>query len=336
MKADTFERISTLVKERSGIVLTKEKEYLLESRLEPVARRHSLKDVDDIGNALMRTKSGPLVDDIIEAMTTNETFFFRDRTPFDHFKDVMLPHIKQNRARERQMRIWCAAASMGQEPYSLAMLLDQDAALGGWRREILGTDISLEALEKAKSGMYSQFEVQRGLPVNLLVKYFKQHGEMWQIDSAIRSAVQYRQFNLLNSFTSFGKFDVVFCRNVLIYFDQPTKKDILERIAKQMNHDSFLVLGAAETVIGITDVFKSVPGKRGLFAVNREGVGEVPQRLARTGTDAAAPRATSLRAGSTFAAKPSIGTTAAGGSAASTARPRPSFTPRSTTLRPKP
>ena len=328
MKPDTFERISTLVKERSGIVLTREKEYLLESRLEPVAKRHGLKDVDDIGATIARSVQGPLVDDIIEAMTTNETFFFRDRTPFEHFKDVMLPHLKQSRAKERRMRIWCAAASMGQEPYSLAMLLDEDAFFASWRKEIIGTDISLEALEKAKSGMYSQFEVQRGLPVNLLVKYFKQHGEMWQVNSAIRAAVQYRQYNLLNSFTSFGKFDVVFCRNVLIYFDQPTKSDILERISKQMNPDGFLVLGAAETVIGITEAFKAVPGKRGLFSVNQEAAGEAPQRLARTGTDSAMGSSrSSFQAGRpSLSNKPSL--TSMGN--------RPAFSSRPSSLRPKP
>lgn len=328
MKPDTFERISTLVKERSGIVLTREKEYLLESRLEPVAKRHGLKDVDDIGASIARSVQGPLVDDIIEAMTTNETFFFRDRTPFEHFKDVMLPHLKQSRGNERRMRIWCAAASMGQEPYSLAMLLDENAFFASWRKEILGTDISLEALEKAKSGMYSQFEVQRGLPVNLLVKYFKQHGEMWQIDSAIRAAVQYRQYNLLNSFTSFGKFDVVFCRNVLIYFDQPTKSDILERISKQMNPDGFLVLGAAETVIGITEAFKAVPGKRGLFIVNQEAAGETSQRLARTGTGPAiGSSSSSFQAGRPpLSNKPSL--TSMGN--------RSAFSSRPSSLRPKP
>ncbi|PLX33353.1 MAG: chemotaxis protein CheR [Hyphomicrobiales bacterium] len=330
MKPETFERISTLVKSCSGIVLTKEKEYLLESRLEPVARRHGMNNIDDIAAALSRSAIGRLADDVVEAMTTNETFFFRDRTPFTHFSEVMLPYIKQARSNERKLRIWCAAASMGQEPYSLAMLLQEDASMRGWRREILGTDISVEALEKAKSGMYSQFEVQRGLPVNLLVKYFKQHGDVWQISPEIRSAVQYRQYNLLKPFTGFGKFDVVFCRNVLIYFDQQTKKDILERIAKQMNADSYLVLGAAETVIGLTDTFSPVPGKRGLFAVNAQASGQEPQRRAMTGTDGLQPRAPLAAGGSSRPAAP-----AATRAALSPAGARPGLNARPGGLRPK-
>ncbi len=283
MKKETFDDISSLVKERSGIVLTREKEYLLESRLEPVARRYGMQSVDDIAGALRRPGQSGLITDVVEAMTTNETFFFRDRTPFDLFKNEMLPHMKTARRREKKLRIWCAAASMGQEPYSISMLLKEDPSMAGWRTEILGTDISNEALEKAKAGLYSQFEVQRGLPVQLLVKYFKQHGDMWQLDSAIRAMVQYKNFNLLNSFTLHGRFDIVFCRNVLIYFDQPTKKDILERIAKQMPEDGFLVLGAAETVIGITDAFKSVPGKRGLFMINRKDEAKAPLRAGLAG-----------------------------------------------------
>ncbi len=294
MKTESFEYIAKLVKERSGIVLTREKEYLLESRLEPVARNHGMQSVDDVADALRKGAQSVLAGDVIEAMTTNETFFFRDRTPFDLFKNEMLPHMKQARGAEKKLRIWCAAASMGQEPYSLGMLLKEDPVMAGWKIDILGTDISNEALEKAKSGLYSQFEVQRGLPVQLLVKYFKQHGDLWQLDSAVRAMVQYRNFNLLNSFSVHGRFDIVFCRNVLIYFDQPTKRDILERIAKQMPDDGFLVLGAAETVIGITNMFKSVPGKRGLFTLNREENGKMPLRSAMASAGgaraAAAPR----------------------------------------------
>ncbi len=305
MKTETFDYISSLVKERSGIVLTREKEYLLESRLEPVARRHGMQSVDDVAEALRRSPQGLLATDVIEAMTTNETFFFRDRTPFDLFKDEMLPYMKTARSKEKKLRIWCAAASMGQEPYSISMLLKEDPAMASWRTEILGTDISNEALEKAKAGLYSQFEVQRGLPVQLLVKYFKQHGDMWQLDSGIRAMVQYKNFNLLNSFAVHGRFDIVFCRNVLIYFDQPTKKDILERIAKQMPDDGFLVLGAAETVIGITDAFKSVPGKRGLFSVNRKSEEKAPLRAAVGASSAGLPPRPALQGAAKPAAQPS-------------------------------
>ena len=267
MKPSDFERLSTLVKERSGIVLSVDKIYLLNSRLNPVATRHGFASIEDMVEAL-RFGAGAtkIEEDIVEAMTTNESYFFRDNKPFDGFKEEMLPHFDKARASTRRMRIWCAAASSGQEPYSLAILMKEAAhAAAGWRNEIIGTDISSEILEKARTGLYSQFEVQRGMPVQLLVKYFEKHGDMWQINSSIRAMVQYRRFNLLDSMSGLGTFDVVFCRNVLIYFDRETKEDILARIAKQMAPDGFLVLGAAETVIGITDQFVPVPSRRGFF-----------------------------------------------------------------------
>ena len=212
-------------------------------------------------------------------MTTNETFFFRDKMPFEHFRDTIMPALIAARAREKRIRIWCAAASTGQEPYSLAMLCkEMGAALAGWRVEILATDLSTEVLEKAKAGIYSQFEVQRGLPIQLLVKYFTQVGETWQIAPEIRGMVQFRPLNLLNDFSALGMFDVVFCRNVLIYFDQATKIGVLDRIARQMPDDGYLVLGAAETVVGLTDAFKPVPDKRGLYApsADRRQAGRAP------------------------------------------------------------
>jgi len=239
----------------------------MNSRLTPVARKHGLDGVGDLVKALKSGARGPKLEtDIIEAMTTNESFFFRDTTPFDIFKTVMLPHILQERAGKKNFRIWCAAASAGQEPYSLAMILKENAGkMPGWRHEIVGTDISEEILEKARTGIYSQFEVQRGLPITLLAKYFEKQGDLWQVNSTLRAMVQYRKFNLLDRFQGLGQFDIVFCRNVLIYFDRETKADILERIAAQMPPDGFLILGAAETVIGITDVFEPVKGSRGLY-----------------------------------------------------------------------
>jgi chemotaxis protein methyltransferase CheR len=177
-----------------------------------------------------------------------------------------MPEVLKARAARKSIRIWCAAGSTGQEPYSLAMSLkEMSAALAGWRIEIIATDLSQEVLEKSKSGIYSQFEVQRGLPIQLLVKYFKQNGELWQINADIRAMVQHRQLNLLHDFSQLGVFDVIFCRNVLIYFDQDTKINIFGRLAKTMEADGFLVLGAAETVVGLTDVFKPFPDKRGLY-----------------------------------------------------------------------
>jgi chemotaxis protein methyltransferase CheR len=178
----------------------------------------------------------------------------------------MLPALLAARARDKRIRIWCTAASTGQEPYSLAMVLKaMGSALAGYRIDIVATDLSSEVLEKAKAGLYSQFEVQRGLPVQLLVKFFEQHGETWQLAPELRGMVQFRTINLLNDFSALGAFDIVFCRNVLIYFDQDSKIAVLNRIARQMPEDGYLVLGAAETVIGLTEAFKPLADKRGVY-----------------------------------------------------------------------
>jgi chemotaxis protein methyltransferase CheR len=207
--------------------------------------------------------------EVVEAMMTNESFFFRDKLPFEHFRDTMMPALMAARASQRRIRIWCAAASTGQEPYSLAMVLkEMRQELAGWRIDILATDISTEVLEKAKTGIYSQFEVQRGLPIQLLIKCFAQIGEAWQIAPELRAMVQFRPFNLLGDFSGLGMFDVVFCRNVLIYFDQQTKVNVLDRLARSVERDGYLVLGAAETVVGLTDSFRPVADRRGLYAPN--------------------------------------------------------------------
>lgn len=267
MKPDDFQFLATLVKERSGLVLSKDKAYLLESRLMPVARKRGMKGLEELVASLRARMDQTLANDITEAMTTNESFFFRDIKPFDIFKDVVLPNLLKTRAQKKSFRIWCAAASSGQEPYSIAMVLKEASAqLAGWRYEIIGTDISPEILDKAKSGLYSQFEVQRGLPVQHLVKYFKKRDDLWQIDSSLRDMVQYKEFNLLEDMKSLGTFDVVFCRNVLIYFDQQTKGVVLGNMAKQMTPDGVLYLGGAETVLGISDAFKPVQGLRGIYS----------------------------------------------------------------------
>jgi len=206
---------------------------------------------------------------VVEAMTTNESFFFRDKIPFDHFREFMLPSLLKSRAAQHRLRIWCAAASTGQEPYSLAMILKEMASLvAGWRVEIVATDLANEVLEKARAGLYSQFEVQRGLPIQMLMKYFTQSGDTWQISPEIRAMVQFRPLNLLADFAHLGTFDVVFCRNVLIYFDQPTKIDVLERLARITEQDGYLVLGAAETVVGLTECFRPLTDRRGLYVPN--------------------------------------------------------------------
>jgi len=266
MTPDDFNLIRGILKKRSGLVLGDDKAYLLESRLMPVARKHGMKTLDDVIAKVRTLPTEPLLVDITEAMTTNESFFFRDTRPFDLFRDEVLPRIMEARKGQRSFRIWCAAASSGQEPYSLAILLKEaERQLAGWRTEIVGTDISKEILDRAREGKYTQFEVQRGLPIQLLVKYFDKQGEHWSVKPEIRSKVTFKEFNLLDSMSAFGKFDIVFCRNVLIYFDQPTKKEILEHMAKLMPADGALFLGGAETVLGITDKFEPVPGQRGIY-----------------------------------------------------------------------
>jgi chemotaxis protein methyltransferase CheR len=260
-----YEYLRKLLKDHSGLDLSADKRYLIESRLLPLARKCTLAGIGELVQK-MKGGSAALVAQVVEAMTTNETFFFRDKVPFDHFRDTIMPEILKARAARKNIRIWCAAGSTGQEPYSLAMCLkEMGAALAGWRVEIIATDLSQEVLEKSKAGIYSQFEVQRGLPIQLLVKHFKQNGEFWQISPEIRAMVQHRRLNLLHDFSGLGVFDVIFCRNVLIYFDQETKTNVFGRLAKAMEADGFLVLGAAETVVGLTDVFRPFPVKRGLY-----------------------------------------------------------------------
>ena len=281
-----YEYLRKLLRDHSGLDLSADKQYLIESRLLPLARKSGLADIGDLVQK-MKGGSAALITQVVEAMTTNETFFFRDKVPFEHFRNVIMPEILRTRAHRKGIRIWCAAGSTGQEPYSLAMSLkEMGAQLAGWRVEILATDLSQEVLEKSKVGIYSQFEVQRGLPIQLLVKYFKQQGELWQINADIRAMVQHRQLNLLHDFSQLGGFDVIFCRNVLIYFDQETKANVFGRLAKTIEQDGFLVLGAAETVVGLTEVFKPVPDKRGLYRPN--GVSAAPARIFNNG--AVAPK----------------------------------------------
>jgi len=263
-----YDFLRKLLKERSGLTLSDDKQYLVESRLVPLSRKAGLGGISELVVALKRGNESLTVD-VVEAMTTNETFFFRDKVPFDHFKDTIIPELIKARATRRTIRVWCAAASTGQEPYSLAMILkDFGAQLAGWRIEIVATDISQEVLEKCKAGIYSQFEVQRGLPIQKLVTHFKQIGETWQINPDIRAMVQFRHLNLLQDFKHLGMFDVIFCRNVLIYFEQATKIEILNRLAKVNEPDGCLFLGAAETVVGLTDAYKPCPNRRGLYLPN--------------------------------------------------------------------
>jgi chemotaxis protein methyltransferase CheR len=279
MNNDDFNYLAKLLRDRSGLVLTADKGYLLESRLLPVARKWELKSLDELALRLRQRSESVLIRDVVEAMTTNESFFFRDSKPFDQFRSVVLPALLNARASTRHIKIWSAACSSGQEPYSLAMILNEEKAkLAGWTVEILATDLSTEILAKAQAGAYSQFEVQRGLPIQLMIKYFKQNGDRWQLDPAIRNMVKFRSFNLLEDLSVLGSFDVVFCRNVLIYFDQPTKTMILDRIAKQLIGSGFLYLGGAETVVGLTTRFQPMAENRGLYQLASGGA-TVPLRM---------------------------------------------------------
>ena len=268
MTPQDYEYLRKFLKERSGLDLSADKQYLVESRLLPLARKASLAGIPEL---VLKMKSGAdaLTVEVVEAMTTNETFFFRDKIPFDHLKEAVLPALVQARSARRSLRIWCAASSTGQEPYSIAMCLKEAGPmLAGWRTEIVATDLSQDVLDKSRAGIYSQFEVQRGLPIQMLMKYFTQNGELWQLKADIRGMVQHRQLNLMQDFSHLGTFDIVFCRNVLIYFDQDTKASIFGRISRMLEPDGVLALGAAESVVGITNAFKPYPDRRGLYRPN--------------------------------------------------------------------
>ena len=263
-----FQTLAGLLKSRSGLVIGQDKIYLLETRLGGILRREKLADLNALAEALKRPGTEAVARDVVEAMTTNESFFFRDEKPFQHFRTAALPRLAQARGPGTPLRVWSAASSSGQEAYSLAMILaDCRPILGDRRCEIVGTDISREQLARAREGLYTQFEVQRGLPIQLLVKHFRKEEANWRLSEAIRSLVQFREWNLLSDLRPLGKFDVVFCRNVLIYFDQPTKTRVLEAIASLMPPDGLLYLGGAETVLGITGRFVPMPGERGVYGL---------------------------------------------------------------------
>lgn len=261
-----FDFLRVLLQRRSGLFLSTEKRYLVESRLGMLCRRRGIAGITALVVQLRSSPASELEAAVIEAMTTNETLFFRDRTPFDLFRDVVLPEKLAANAESRTLRIWCAAVSTGQEAYSLAMLLDEAAdRLVGWTIEILGTDISVEVLDRARQGLYSQFEVQRGLPIQLLLKHFRQEGDKWRLSERIRDMVTLRQHNLLEPNHQLGQFDIIFCRNVLIYFDVPTKARVMAALAERLARNGAFILGAAETVIGITTTLVPDPQHRGLY-----------------------------------------------------------------------
>ncbi len=258
MRPEVYRFFADLVQKYSGIVLKEEKTYLIESRLRELARALNYRDVDQLYQVASKRLTPQLRDEIIEAMTTNETYFFRDQHPFEALRKEVIPELKKLRAKEKELRFWSAAASTGQEAYSIAMLIHEYFPdLLSWRIQILATDISQEALKKAQKGAYSQIEVNRGLPVTFLVKYFKQNGAKWVVQEKIRKMIQFRKLNLVDPLPpTLGKFDVVFCRYVLIYFSPEVKAKVLKNISRVMKPKGYLFLGATESPQGLPPGFK--------------------------------------------------------------------------------
>ncbi len=249
MKPEIFRFFSNLVAKSSGIQLKEEKIYLFESRLNELARRLGFKSIEELYREASKNLASSLREAIVEAMTTKETFFFRDWHPFEVLRRQVIPELMELRRQEKTLKFWSAATSTGQEAYSIAMIIyEHFPELLSWNVGILATDISKEAIAKAKSGAYSQIEINRGLPATLLIKYFRQDGTKWIIDERIRQMITFRQLNLIKPFPSWlGHFDVVFCRYVLIYFPSETKKQVLNRISRVMKPRGYLFLGATET-----------------------------------------------------------------------------------------
>ncbi len=261
ISAPDYEFLSELLKRRSGLTLGPGKEYLIESRLPPVAVTYGYADVNALIQALRGTPQPAMVKHVCDAMTTNETLFFRDNKPFVALENELLPAAaKRARDAGRPLRIWCAAASTGQEPYSIAMIVAKvEPQLLGTRVEILATDFSTAVLSRAKSGLYNQFEIQRGLPVQLMMKHFKQTPEGFQLNDDVRKRVTFQENNLLDPFPASWQFDIIFCRNVLIYFDVATKKAVLDRMAALLTKGGSIFLGGTESTLGVTDSLVRVP-----------------------------------------------------------------------------
>ncbi len=252
--SENYRFLQQHVYSQAGIVLEEDKHYLFESRLSPIVRQLGLGSINDLCALLMATRESEIGHQVVEAMTTNETYFFRDPAHYDAIRTVLLPRLKQERQDTKKLRFWSAAASTGQEAYSLAMLLLQEG-LGDWNIHILGTDFSSQVLERARSGKYQQIEVNRGLPANLIVKHFRRSGVDWQLSDPVRRMVGFETIDLRKSMRALGPFDLVFCRNVMIYFDAVTKKNILKELHGTLFRGGWLLLGGAETAFGLEDLF---------------------------------------------------------------------------------
>jgi chemotaxis protein methyltransferase CheR len=265
MTNESFAIISGLVKVRSGIVLTPDKTYMLETRLAPLLKRDGLNSLDALALRLRDSRADSLAREVVSALTTNESSFFRDGRPFEHLRRAAVA-IAANRPPSHRLRVWSAACSTGQEAYSIAMTLSEArAALGGRDFDVLGTDIARDVVERARKGVFTQFEVQRGLPIQMLVRHFKQEDGKWRISEEMAARCRFEERNLIEDTRSLGQFDIIFCRNVLIYFDTATKTKVLATLAQQLAPDGVLYLGGAETVLGLTDRLIPVPGERGAY-----------------------------------------------------------------------
>lgn len=265
MNTQTFDYFRELVLSRSAIVLEAGKEYLVESRLAPVARQHGFATLDELAAAMRRVPFGAMHRQTVEAMTTNETSFFRDIHPFDALRKAVLPELIARKSAKRELNIWCGAASTGQEPYSVAMLLREHfPELRSWKLTFLATDIATNVLARARAGRYTQLEVNRGLPAPLLVKHFAKDGTEWQISDDIRGMVEFRELNLIDPWPAMPTIDVVFMRNVLIYFDVTTKRQILDRVRRVMSPQGYLLFGSAETTMGLDQQLDRFQYERGI------------------------------------------------------------------------
>ncbi len=252
-----FEYIQTLVRERSAIQLEAGKEYLAESRLAPIVRSLGLSTLGDLIGKLRSEPAGALTSRVVEAMTTNETSFFRDLQPFEALRSTIVPALIKARSSERVLNLWCAASSSGQEPYTVMMVLRENfPQLLEWRIRFLATDLSTEMLRRSREGIYSQLEVNRGLPAKLLLKYFEKRGTDWQIAKSLRESIEFTELNLAGHWPAMPPLDIIFIRNVLIYFDLPTKRTILGRMKKLLRPDGYLFLGGAETTLNVDEGFR--------------------------------------------------------------------------------
>jgi chemotaxis protein methyltransferase CheR len=259
LAAASFDHIRRVVRERSAIVLDDGKEYLVEARLTPIAKSHGLNNLDELSSRLTASSPG-LIEEVVEAMTTNETSFYRDAYPFEALRAQVLPELLKRRGATKRLGIWCAACSSGQEPYTIAIIIREHfPELASWELEFYGTDLSLGMLERAKAGRYRQLEVNRGLPVGQLVKYFERSGLDWHIRPEIKQMIRFQQLNLVAPWHGLPRFDLVFLRNVLIYFDVEVKKDILGKVRRHLAPDGYLFLGGAETTMNIDDAYERMP-----------------------------------------------------------------------------